>query len=320
MLRAVLLVGLVLLLNACAGTEEGMRGRGMYKIGAPYVIEGTTYYPQEDYGYDETGIASWYGPGFHGKTTANGETYDQTQLTAAHRTLPMPSLVRVTNLENGKSVIARINDRGPFARGRIIDMSHRGAQLLGFVNSGTAKVRVQILADESRAIADAARHKGTYAAGRTTIESPDSAPVERVTTVSLDNQPTVAPPEVQSSITTGDPVTVTNKQEVLGGTTANIEQVEESGRYLPPVKSTNVPVPSTSSIYVQAGAFTKQANATKLAQQLGHIGATEITEVDINGLHFWRVRLPAKDVAQADAMLSRVISAGQAGAKIVIDR
>ena len=117
------------------------------KIGNPYVIDGKTYYPAYDPDYDKTGIASWYGPGFHGKSTANGERYDKYDLTAAHPTLPMPSLVRVTNLENGKSLVVRVNDRGPFAENRIIDLSKRSAQLLGI--TGLAKVRVQFLKAET---------------------------------------------------------------------------------------------------------------------------------------------------------------------------
>jgi rare lipoprotein A len=123
---------------------------GEYKVGKPYQISGKWYYPAEDYQYVETGIASWYGPNFHGKSTANGEVFDQNLITAAHRTLPLPSAVRVTNLENGRTIMLRVNDRGPFARGRIIDVSRRAAQLLGFEKNGTAKVRVDVLPDESR--------------------------------------------------------------------------------------------------------------------------------------------------------------------------
>ena len=116
---------------------------GIYKVGNPYVINGVTYVPREDPNYSETGIASWYGPQFHGARTANGEIFDMELVSAAHRTLPMPSLVRVTNLENGRSMVVRLNDRGPYARGRIIDMSKRAAELLGFHGAGTAKVRVE---------------------------------------------------------------------------------------------------------------------------------------------------------------------------------
>ena len=123
----------------------------IYKVGNPYKINGKWYYPAVDYQYDEVGIASWFGPGFHGKTTANGEVFDQNKISAAHRTLPMPSVVKVTNLENGLVLEkVRINDRGPFARNRIIDLSKKAAEELGFIKNGVAKVRVEILEDESR--------------------------------------------------------------------------------------------------------------------------------------------------------------------------
>jgi len=123
----------------------------MYKVGNPYKINGKWYYPAIDYNYNEVGIASWYGPGFHGKKTANGEIFDQNKISAAHRTLPMPSIVRVTNLDNGIVLEnIRVNDRGPFAGNRIIDLSKKAAQELAFVNSGVAKVRVEIMENESR--------------------------------------------------------------------------------------------------------------------------------------------------------------------------
>ncbi len=113
------------------------------KIGKPYAVFGKTYHPSDDRRYDEKGIASWYGPTFHAKPTANGEIYNQDDLTAAHKTLPMPSWVEVTNLDNGRKLTVRINDRGPFVDGRIIDLSRRSAQLLGVDRPGLAKVRVQ---------------------------------------------------------------------------------------------------------------------------------------------------------------------------------
>lgn len=136
------------------GQEENA---GTYKIGKPYRVGSVWYYPTEDFRMTETGIASWYGPDFHGKRTANGERYDQHELTAAHRTLQMPSLVRVTNLENGRSVVVRINDRGPFAHGRIIDVSKRAAELLGFIGKGTARVRLEVLTRESKQMSEAAK-------------------------------------------------------------------------------------------------------------------------------------------------------------------
>lgn len=131
-------------LRAGASDEEGGRdGRRM--IGEPYKVGGRWFHPREDEDYDETGLASWYGPGFHGKPTANGERFDQNGLTAAHPTLPLPSYVRVTVVDSGKSAVLRLNDRGPFKRGRIIDVSYAAAKKLGFKHRGTAKVRVEYL-------------------------------------------------------------------------------------------------------------------------------------------------------------------------------
>lgn len=119
------------------------KGGGRYQVGKPYTIRGLTYYPRKDPNLDETGMASWYGPNFHGRLTANGEIYDQYSLSAAHPTMPLPSYARVTNLENGRAVTVRVNDRGPFAKGRVIDLSARAAQLLGYDRQGLARVRVQ---------------------------------------------------------------------------------------------------------------------------------------------------------------------------------
>ncbi len=118
------------------------KGGGRYMVGSPYKVAGRWYRPSENTSYDQTGTASWYGPNFHGRMTANGETFDQFHLSGAHTTLPLPSYVRVQNLANGRSVVVRINDRGPFAHNRLIDVSKRTAEVLGFIESGTAEVRV----------------------------------------------------------------------------------------------------------------------------------------------------------------------------------
>ncbi len=122
---------------------------GYFKVGNPYQVFGVSYIPKEYEEYEEEGIASWYGDDFHGKQTANGETYDMDSMTAAHPTLPLPSLVEVTNLSNDKKVIVRVNDRGPFAKSRIIDVSEKAAQALDFRDVGTAKVRVKLLRNET---------------------------------------------------------------------------------------------------------------------------------------------------------------------------
>jgi rare lipoprotein A len=160
-IAAVALLGL--LLAACesqppqVATQAGYwggRGAGYYRVGSPYKINGIWYFPAVDYDYDRTGVASWYGEQFAGRLTANAEIFDLDELTAAHKTLPMPSIVQVTNLENGRSLQLRVNDRGPFVDGRLIDVSRRAAQLLGFEGQGTTLVRVKVLKDESIAAAE----------------------------------------------------------------------------------------------------------------------------------------------------------------------
>ncbi len=148
------------ILSSCAsiyrkggGKDDGFYG--YYKVGNPYKINDKWYYPKEQPEYDETGIASWYGTDFDGKMTANGDTYDRFSLTAAHNTLPMPSMVRVTNLDNNKTIILMVNDRGPYSKGRVIDVSQRAAEILGFKEKGMAKVRVQFLQGQTKRLLSA---------------------------------------------------------------------------------------------------------------------------------------------------------------------
>jgi rare lipoprotein A len=119
------------------------KGGGVYRVGKPYTVAGRTYVPEEDTNYVAEGMASWYGDDFHGRYTANGEIFDMNSISAAHPTLPLPSYARVTNLRNHRSIIVRINDRGPYAHNRIIDLSVKTAQLLGFYGHGLAKVKVE---------------------------------------------------------------------------------------------------------------------------------------------------------------------------------
>jgi rare lipoprotein A len=162
------------LLSACMGgqyTGQGARNLAphpTYKIGAPYTVKGITYTPHVDLAYDETGMASWYGEAFQGQYTANGEVFDLDQITAAHRTLPLPSIVEVINLQNNRAMRVRVNDRGPFANGRILDVSRRVAERLGFERTGTTMVRVRILKDESLE-AEAAAERGIVSNGSTEL-------------------------------------------------------------------------------------------------------------------------------------------------------
>ena len=119
------------------------KGGGVYRIGKPYEVAGRMYVPEENINYSAVGMASWYGDDFHGRYTANGEIFDMNSISAAHPTLPLPSYVRVTNLANSRSIIVRVNDRGPYTGGRLIDLSVKTAQLLGFHGQGLARVKVE---------------------------------------------------------------------------------------------------------------------------------------------------------------------------------
>ncbi len=135
------IAAIALALAGCGSTDP----QGIYKLGQPYQIAGRWYYPEFDPAYDKVGVASWYGVPFHGRATANGEVFDRQRLTAAHPTLPLPSIVRVTNLANRRQLELRVNDRGPFVRERLIDLSQAAARELGFEREGTAHVRVEFV-------------------------------------------------------------------------------------------------------------------------------------------------------------------------------
>ncbi len=249
-------------------TNPGPAKPGPYKIGKPYQVNGIWYYPKADYRYSETGIASWYGPGFHGKRTANGEIYDENGLTAAHKTLPMPAMVRVTNLENGRSIQVRVNDRGPFEAGRIIDMTRRGAQLLGFIERGHG--------------AGARRHHagGEPATGRARLaprRGPDAAAAQgRAGRRSHGRRPG-ADRGVQ-----GSPGTKPSRGQAPTGAGRAAGQPDVAAIALPQPdgKVTQFPVKPTN-IYIQAGAFLRQANANQLSGQLKKYGPVRVAPVQV---------------------------------------
>ncbi len=308
------------LLAACTETEflmntaKQVRGRdtppsptagGIYKIGTPYQISGTWYYPAVDYEYDETGIASWYGQDFHGKVTANGEPYDMNAMTAAHRTLPMPSLVQVTNLENGRSVTLRINDRGPFARGRIIDLSRRAAQLLGVEKQGTAKVRVQILAEESRIMA--AQLTGKDDTGIVAVNGVKGAPRSAVASAEL-----APPPGARVAPGSAPPPTPSAPPPSAVAALSQPVVVPDTVRQVT-VKPTG--------IFIQTGAFADFNNANRQKVLLSSLGPTNVSQTTLNNQQpLFRVRLgPISSVAEADKLLERVAASGYPDARVIVD-
>jgi rare lipoprotein A len=276
--------------------EPDSSTQGNYKVGKPYEVAGVWYYPKVDYDYNQTGIASWYGPGFNGRRTANGERYDQRKLTAAHRTLPMPSMVRVTNLENGRQIKLRVNDRGPFAPGRIIDVSERAAELLDFKAAGTAKVRVEIVEGDSRRLAAAALNDEASAT------APKAAPAMEVTTASLDGSGVEPATRVDGA--------------------PERSPVSASAGAAPPEPDGTVTraAAEASDIFIQAGAFTRYDNANRLRAQLSQLAPTRIESAMVEDRQYFRVRLgPVGNVGEADSLLALLLENGYSRARVVVD-
>ncbi|HLJ63528.1 MAG TPA: septal ring lytic transglycosylase RlpA family protein [Stellaceae bacterium] len=250
---------------APATVSPAVTAPGNYKIGRPYKVDGVWYYPAEDWSYDETGIASWYGRDFNGKRTSSGEVFDSNALTAAHRTLPLPSIVEITNLANGRVVHVRVNDRGPFARGRVIDVSRRTAQLLGFEGSGTAKVRVRILADETRQAA------GLAPGSSTPVATASAAPREVVDSEALPPpRPTPHMPETVAVV----PVKKTHIY-VQAGAFAYAQNALQLQKKLAPVghaKLTSAHVNGTDVFRVRFGPMPSVAAADTLLDKVAARG------------------------------------------------
>jgi rare lipoprotein A len=316
LVQHLVIIGLMAGLAACAGrspTPSAARsGQGTYKVGDPYEVDGVWYYPHEDWSYDKTGIASWYGEDFHGKYTANGEIFDLNALTAAHKTLPMPSVVQVTNLDNGRSIQLRVNDRGPYVAGRIIDVSRRAAQLLGFEGQGTAKVRVKILVPQSIEVASLARHGGAsppnpaYAAPVAPVLAETLQPAPGTRVASAEPQPVPLPaPAPQPAPVAATPAPAPAPAPVAAP--------------MPAALVTVVPV-KPSQIYIQAGAFAVPGNALKVKSRLDRLGAVNVTGATVNGVQVYRVRLgPIGSVDEADRLLDRVLATGISEARIIVD-
>jgi rare lipoprotein A len=289
---------------AAEPSVEGTPGvpNPVYKVGQPYQVGGVWYYPQEQPDYDATGIASWYGIDYQGKPTADGEVFDRNAISGAHPTLPMPVNVRVTNLENGRAIVVRINDRGPYVNGRILDLSEHAADLLGYREMGLARVRVSFL-------------------GRADLYGPGLAPPSQETPVEIATAVRAAP-IVTVQAASLPPVTGAR----MAPATMRVSlppPVEQT--ILPPLPQTadgqvlEMPVPPATAIFVQAGAFTSPANAGAVAAKLHSAGA-RVAPGTINGRPIYRVRIgPFQSVEDADAALLDVLALGHNDVQIVVD-
>ncbi len=285
----IVLFALTAVLPACAqlqfGAELAKQGKrtaagGIYKVGKPYKIAGEWYYPRENTKYDNIGIASWYGPKFQGRRTANGEIFDMNLLTAAHPTLPMPVMVQVTNLENGRSMKLRVNDRGPFKKNREIDLSRRAAEILGFKDKGTARVRVKYL------------HRAPLYNQRGQLISGDE----------------------RDSFVFDKPYTPTRDRYVSAAPITEVETKSLDGQDLPSKKS----VLPKQKYYVQLGVFSRKDSAEALRQKLGQIGQVEVSELTSGGRQLYRVRVgPVNSRVDANILVDDVLDNGHQDAFII---
>ncbi|WP_428409332.1 septal ring lytic transglycosylase RlpA family protein [Hyphococcus sp.] len=314
---------LLALLAACSTTSRPSAGRGTdphYKVGKPYQVKGKWYYPAEDPSYSKVGVASWYGEQFHGRLTANGEIFDMNRLSAAHTTLPLPSMVEVTNLENGRSVVVRLNDRGPFVGDRIIDMSREAARELGFEQQGTARVRVRyagpapLTAEAPRTSPRPERIARAAPVRQETIRpgvDPDCDPISELLT-SMESAPALTPGAEEVAIA-----------EAEEGGEAEIPAADlstpdpEDARLVHPSASAQQPA---EAIYlIRIAALSRLDNIDALRAQLGDIGTLRMSRVETEaGSVFYRVNLgPFSSIETAAEKLEAVRGAGYADASLV---
>ncbi|MDB5475247.1 MAG: rare lipoprotein [Phenylobacterium sp.] len=272
-----------------------------YKVGSPYEVGGIWYVPKEQPDYNQTGTASWYGDAFHLKPTANGEIFDKDIASAAHTTLPLPSLVEVTNLDNGRRLTVRVNDRGPFVDNRIIDLSHEAARQLGYDRQGLAHVRVRYLGpaplygEETRRYAYLAPKPAPAAA------APPPPPPRREPEVVLTSAPLPKAPEpiVEATLAPLPKVMAVATQPMAAVAAPKIEVAAGAFR-------------------VQAGAFSTPENAQRAVAQLAAAGMARVEPLARGGTTLYRVVLDgAADQDSAELLREKVAEAGFADARVI---
>lgn len=248
------------------------------RVGPPYQANERWYVPTPEPGYAQTGVASWYGPTFHGQATASGEIFDQEAMTAAHPTLPIPSLVQVTNLENGREIIVRVNDRGPFVDERLIDLSRRSAEVLGFEQAGQARVHVRYLGPAPRRV-DAAANAAP------------SAPQAAAAASRADDGPmSLMPVRVDETALAGAPL-----YEAPRSAPAAAPAYRGEGAF-----------------YAQVGAFSDLSNAHRVRDAASAAGPVTVdVRRTASGGEVFRVRVgPWNSREEADAARRQLVSAG----------
>ncbi|MET3667158.1 septal ring lytic transglycosylase RlpA family protein [Caulobacter sp. 1776] len=277
-----------------AGSTVGRDGKALRGTEKPYQINGVWYYPKADEDYNVVGVGSWYGEQFHNRRTANGEIFDMDIPSAAHKTLPLPCLVEVTNLDNGQKMIVRVNDRGPFVGDRVIDLSKAAAQQLGYYRQGVARVRVKYVGPAPKSAFDAPRQ---YARADTGPRSFDDIkePPQRVQVLPPRREPAWTPPPAP---------------------TPQYAAIEQSA---PPINPPDpVFVPAKSAYRIQAGSFSNRENAEKAVRQLASAGSATIDAIERASGTLYRVTVAAgQDEGEAWSLRERVESLGYSGATVL---
>lgn len=258
------------------------KGGGRYQVGKPYTVRGKTYVPQHDPDYSAAGTASWYGSDFHGRKTANGEIFSANAITAAHPTLPLPSYVRVTNKDNGRSLIVRVNDRGPYVAGRIIDLSHRAADMLGYVNRGSANVQVEyagpapLEGDDTRVLVASYSGPADYDSGPIRVASSGSGSGGQ-SNRSLVGMTT----NFFSGLFSYADASAQDVDAAIGTAHAAANAMASgSGELAAWAASVDA---DSRAVHVGLGVFTDPANADRLAQEFALLGAVNEETVFVGG-------------------------------------
>ncbi len=270
-------------------------GGGRNHVGKPYQVAGRWFHPKEQPGYDKKGPASWYGEAFNRRMTSNGEWFDMTRLTAAHPTLPLPSYVKVTNLDNGREVVVRVNDRGPFVGPRIIDMSKRSAEVLGFKEQGKANVRVQYIGkapldDKGQHLMAMNRELKNGTSMKRMIARANGSKGGNSDVMVAEAEPEVAAPAI------------------------------ETVAYVKPKKKLQMPVPSIGEdYYIQVGSFSDPDNAEAARAELASVWPVQMLQLDGNNGTIFRVRVgPLSNEDDANTALEHAQSLGHNDARMII--
>lgn len=275
----------------------------------PYQINGIWYHPQPHYEYEEEGMASYYGGTdvFHGRKTSTGEIFDMNEVSAAHKTLPLPCIAEVTNLENGRQIQLKVNDRGPFVHGRIIDVSRRTAQLLGFDRKGTAKVRVRTLVPESLALNGINPSDVMVAQASPPVKKPIPVKKPPIMTAALPKLPDHLFEEV-----------IEEESSVQLASTPPVQLASAAPASAP---QTSHEAPSSTGIFVEIGKYQSEAEAHAISKKLDGITDAMAQAAQTKGLNAYVVQLgPLLSMSQANQVLDQLVNAGHLMSRIVIHR